>query len=107
MWSSFQKKDSKVAVCKLCLREVKYSGNTSNLTKHLKTNHKSAESVNRPTPTQPKSVKVMPKIISYPSTSSSASSSVAIHTEEVEMSVDGSQNVSVSVTAKETVKVRA
>lgn len=40
LWKDFTKKDSKTAVCKLCLREIKYSGNTTNLSKHLKTNHK-------------------------------------------------------------------
>lgn len=40
VWKDFKKKDSKTAVCKFCLRDVKYSGNTTNLIKHLKTNHK-------------------------------------------------------------------
>lgn len=46
LWKHFQKKDSKTATCKICLREVKFSGNTSNLLKHLKSNHKSV-SVNQ------------------------------------------------------------
>lgn len=40
LWTNFRKKDGKVAICKLCFREVKYSGNTSNLMKHMKTHHK-------------------------------------------------------------------
>lgn len=35
----FRKENSQSAVCKECLREVKFSGNTMNLMKHLKVNH--------------------------------------------------------------------
>lgn len=40
-WNCFKKKNSSIAVCKICTKEVKYCGNTSNLFKHLK-NHSNA-----------------------------------------------------------------
>lgn len=39
LWNYFNKKDGKTATCKQCLRDVKYSGNTTNLSSHLKKNH--------------------------------------------------------------------
>ena len=35
----FSKDDEKIAICKACLSEVKYSGGTTNLSTHLKRHH--------------------------------------------------------------------
>lgn len=98
VWLSFQKKDNKVATCKLCFKEVKFSGNTSNLMKHLKTHHKnvsteSSESISKtskqtklslvkPTELSPTNSTTSYVSISLPSTSS------ATTLEQVEMCVD-------------------
>ncbi|XP_039275891.1 uncharacterized protein LOC111059093 [Nilaparvata lugens] len=49
VWSNLRRKDGKLAICKLCFREVKYSGNTSNLTKHMMTNQKNVNKKSTPT----------------------------------------------------------
>lgn len=38
-WAYFSKKENSIAQCKLCLKQVKFSGNTSNMLKHLKLHH--------------------------------------------------------------------
>lgn len=39
IWNHFRKKDKIAATCKLCLRDIKFCGNTTNLFKHMKLNH--------------------------------------------------------------------
>lgn len=41
VWLYFSCKDSSDAVCDVCGKTVKYSGNTTNLAKHLRLSHKS------------------------------------------------------------------
>lgn len=77
LWNFFIKKDQKIATCKHCLREVKYSGNTSNLASHLKKNHPSVyETFASPNVKKPISI-VIPD--DRPSTSSTAASSSTLN----------------------------
>lgn len=39
VWNFFLKKDKAIAQCKTCFNDIKYSGNTTNLTKHLQKHH--------------------------------------------------------------------
>ena len=41
VWLYFSCKDNRNAVCDVCRKTVKYSGNTTNLIKHLRLNHNS------------------------------------------------------------------
>ncbi|XP_050305899.1 zinc finger BED domain-containing protein 4-like [Anthonomus grandis grandis] len=56
LWKYFEKKSSTHVVCKICMKEVKTSGNTSNMAKHLKI-HKHINLNKTPAPTDNKSTK--------------------------------------------------
>lgn len=45
LWKFFEKRNSNFALCKVCLKEIKTSGNTSNMAKHLK-QHKNTKFLN-------------------------------------------------------------
>lgn len=78
IWNHFRKKDKSVATCKLCLRDIKFSGNTTNLFKHMKTNHGQVKVGLSESNTKPKNQPSTKFFENQPSTSSSSLLSVVV-----------------------------